>query len=180
MLSNYSIIMLKKDKYNPRQLPDNDSNPRLLVIRVISSANQYIVRYPNGYTDRVNEDWLRGNGMYEPDHASYATIAATMPAVEQEFRRNEPFQKFLENKLPKLYSQVSQAIEAKNHMKQEQQAAHSKPFTIADIMPHAMPAVQEEAPTVSPATNQQDLTIKLLTSIDNKLSTLIELWGGNK
>ena len=184
MLSNYTIVMLKKEKYNPKFLSTKDTTPRLLIIRTIQSSNQYIVRYPNGDTDRINADWLRGNGIYEPDHASYATIATLMSAVEQEFRRNEPFQIFLQQKLPKLYSTISQAIEAKNFARQEAQAAHSKAFTLQDMVniptlsEAARQAAPEALPVVATDTNTMSTTDVLLTSIDKSLKTLIQLWGG--
>lgn len=184
MLSNYTIVMLKKEKYNPKYLHTAGETPRLLIIRVIQSSNQYIVRYPSGDTERINADWLRGNGIYEPSHISYSTVAVRMAAVEQEYKRNQPFKTFLSINLPKLEAQIAQAIEAKNFAKQEAQAAHSKAFTLQDMVnlptlsEVAKQTVPEDLPVVATATNSMSTTDVLLTSIDKSLKTLIQLWGG--
>ena len=178
MLSNYSIVMLKKDKYVQKELPIGDFNPRLLIIRVITTSKQYIVRYPNGFTDRINEDWLRGNGIYEVDHPTYPTHIVKMAAAEEEYKRNEPFRNYLTTMLPNASTVIMQNIEAKNQMKQKLQAKHNKPVTISDMTQLPTITAEPEEPTTVYTT--QDQILNKLTSIDNTLKAMLELWKGDK
>lgn len=180
MLKNYSIIMLLKSKYNQEHVTKADETPRLLIIRLKYEAGQYIVRYPDGFAERVNADWLRANATYETDHPSYRAVASRMPAFEYEFRRSEVFRNFLYEAQPVLAHDIQQLIEAKNLAKYE--ANRAEPFR-----PQIPQEIKEQIPESIPETPRPEqpedtlsavAQITLLKSIDAKLQKLIDLWGG--
>lgn len=168
MIEKFSIVKLVKSKYTAEKVTEQDPTPRVLIIRAYEDTKQYLVRYPNGYVHRVNEDWLTIKSTFTPTHLEYPRIAKTMPAVEMEYRRNEIYATVLHNLQPQLAMDLTQRIEAKHRAIQERNQAPA--FT--------MPTVPTIPEPVAEDTNSSDPTIELLTSIDKSLKTLIQLWGG--
>ena len=165
MINKFSIVKLTKSKYAAEHVTVDDPTPRLLIIRAYSDSRQYLVRYPDSHIHRVNHDDILTKGTFELDHPSYVSIAKDMRAVEIEYRKNEAYHTVIDNRLPQLGLELTQRIEAKHRAYQERQQAPAFTVPVPDL-------------PVAEATNSIDPTIKLLTSIDNKLSTLIQLWGG--
>ena len=170
MVEKYSIVKLVKNKYNQEKITEQDPTPRVLIIRAYEDTKQYLVRYPNGYVHRVNEDWLTIKSTFTPTHLEYPRIAKTMLAVEMEYRRNKIYATVLHNLQPQLAIDLTQRIEAKHRAIQERNQAPA--FTMPTV-----PAVPEP---VAEDTNSSDTTVMLLTSIDKSLKTLIQLWGGQQ
>jgi hypothetical protein len=95
MIQKYSIVKLIKGKYQQDKVTPEDPAPRVLVIKAYEDSRQYLVRYPNNFVHRVNEDWLTTKSTFTMDHPEYYRIAMEMPAVEQEYRRSEIFRHVL-------------------------------------------------------------------------------------
>ena len=165
MIEKFSIIKLMKNKYDTTRVTEQEPTPRVLILRTYEDSRQYLVRYPNGFVQRVNEDWVTTMSIFTMDHVEYARIAKAMPAIEIEFRKNEVFNTTLTNKQSQLAMDLTQRIEAKHRAYQEHNQA--VPFT-----------VQIPSTIVAEATSTTDPTTLLLTSIDKSLKTLIQLWGG--
>lgn len=187
MIQQFAVVKLFKAKYNPEHVTINDLTPRVLILRTYTDSNQYLVRYPDGFIHRVNADWITTKSVFEPGHVEYVQLAKTMPAVEKEFRRSEVYRDFLYNTHPIFAHDLQQIIEAKNRIKAERNAA--PPFTMKQELDRAIAnaSAEDQAPTPNDLepiqfadTNSTQEVLKVLTSIDNHLVTLIQLWGGKQ
>ena len=173
MIDHYSIVKLMKSKYNPAHVTEADPSPRVLIIRGYVDSRQYLVKYPDGFIHRVNEEWITNKSIFSIDHPEYTRLARTMPVIEKEFRRNERFQSYLTLKQPAFATELQQHIEAKHQASNK----YFKPpiNTLSDIadIPALLPVPDVAEDTIVP-----DSVVMYLKSIDNKLNTLIQLWGG--
>ena len=114
MVKRFSIVKLAKAKYDPLKVTEVEPTPRVLIIRTYEDSHQYLVRYPNGFVHRVNEDWVTTKSIFTPEHPEYPHIAKDMPAVFNEFRRNEAYQSALRFAQPNLAMDLEQRVEARN------------------------------------------------------------------
>lgn len=162
-IETFSIVKLHRNKYALDQLKE-DIAPRLLVIKTHTDTAQCMVRYPNGFIQRVDYQDITTKSIFTHDHKDYPKLLLDMYAAQIEWNKNQTFRAYLEQRLPSTAIELAQIVEARNQQYAER---HAQPTLTAPIV---LPDV--------PVNQPMDENILLLRSIDNSLKTLVQLWTG--
>jgi hypothetical protein len=167
-IETYSIVKLHKNKYDKNYLqecydrkciPETDTMPRLLVIGSYTDNAECKVRYPNGAIQRVDYQDITGKSIFTKDHPDYPKLIKDMYAAVIEFNKGTPLKAFLTDLFPQVAMDIEQRLEHRN------QVYKPKELTVPLQLPKTVPTTA--------------LTeLEVLQSIDTKLQTLIDLWGG--
>lgn len=162
-IETFSIVKLHKNKYDQEQLKE-DKVPRLLVLKTHTDTAQCMVRYMNGFIQRVDYQDITTKSIFTYDHKDYPKMLIDMYQAQIEWNKNQTFRAYLEQRLPKTAIELAQIVEARNQQYAER---HAQPVLSAPIV---LPDIPVDTTT--------DESILLLRSIDNSLKTLVQLWTG--
>lgn len=158
-MQQYSIVKLYKAKYNTNKWDVNKKGtPRLLVIFVDEHRGVIKVKYPNGYIQTVTMNDIYPRTVFNKDHIKYPKLLVEMPAARLQLEQSPAFAEYLKRNFPSVLVELSQQIAAKVRI--ESRYSKPTPSTVA-------------VPTVS-----LEHVSTELRAINDKLTTLIALWGG--
>ena len=154
-LQQYSIVKLYKAKYNTNKWNvSKKGTPRLLVV----SSNNYNdilkVKYPNGYIQKVTMDDIYPRTVFKRPY-QYPKLLVEMPAARTQLEQSPAFAEYLKRNCPSALVELSQQIAAR---------VRTEPRHFTPTPP---------APTI----NLEHVSAEL-RAINDKLTTLIAIWGG--
>jgi len=153
-MHQYSIVKLYKAKYNTNKWDVNKKGtPRLLVLFVDENRGIIKVKYPNGYIQTVTMDDIYPRTVFNKDHIKYPKLLVEMPAARLQLEQSPAFADYLKRNFPSVLVELSQQIATKVR-------TEPRYFT----------------PT-PPTINLEHISAEL-KAINDKLTTLIALWGG--
>lgn len=162
LIENFSVVKLTRPTYIKEQIEDcKETAPRVLVIKTFPDTAQCQVRYPNGFIHRVDYQNIIVRCVFDKTHPTYPKLILDMYSAVIEYNKNHTFRAFLEQHHPATAIELAQKVAVRN----ERWAKENPSSTIATKVETPVKATPDD-------------TIKLLTSIDNKLEILIRLWGG--
>ncbi len=157
-MQQYSIVKLYKAKYNTDKWDvSKKGTPRLLVINTNKTNNILKVKYPNGYIQTVTMDDIYPRTVFNKDHKHYARLLVKMPAARTQLQQSPAFAEYLEKECPSALAELSQQLTAR-----EQNYTPSPP----------------EPPAVTAPNVCLEHILLELKTINDKLTTLIAIWGG--
>lgn len=158
-MQQYSIVKLYKAKYNTNKWDvSKKGTPRLLVLFVDEHRDIIKVKYPNGYIQTVTMSDIYPRTVFNKDHIKYPKLLVEMPAARLQLEQSPAFADYLKRNFPSVLVELSQQIAAK--VRVEPRYSPPTPPTVA-------------VPTV----NLEHVSAEL-RAINDKLTTLIALWGG--
>ena len=158
-LQQYSIVKLYKAKYNTNKWDVNKKGtPRLLVIFVDEHRDVIKVKYPNGYIQTVTMDDIYPRTVFNKDHINYPKLLVEMPAARTQLEQSPAFAEYLKRNCPTALVELSQQIAARVRIEPK----HSAPTP----------------PTITAAAVSLEHVIVELKAMNEKLTTLIAIWGG--
>lgn len=157
----YSIVKLYKAKYNADKWDiSKKGTPRLLVVHANKYNNILKVKYPNGYIQTVTMDDIYPRTVFNKDHIKYAKLLVEMPAARTQLEQSPAFADYLKRECPSALVELSQQLAART------QSYAPKP-------------TPPEPPVVTtPDTSLETDILLELKAINDKLTTLIAIWGG--
>lgn len=160
----YSIVKLYKAKYNTDKWDVNKKGtPRLLVVVANEHYDVIKVKYPNGYIQTVTMDDIYPRTVFSKDHINYAKLLVEMPAARTQLEQSPAFAEYLKRNCPTALVELSQQIAARVRIE-------TSPSTPTVHMP--------TPPTITaPAVSLEHIMLEL-KAINDKLTTLIAIWGG--
>ena len=161
-LQQYSIVKLYKAKYNTDKWNvSKRGTPRLLVVSTNSSNDVLKVKYPNGYIQTVTINDVYPRTIFNKDHVNYPKLLVEMPAARTQLEQSPAFAEYLKRNCPTALVELSQQIAARTRIEPRR-------YTPA---PPAPPTV------TAPAVSLEHVIVEL-RAMNEKLTTLIAIWGG--
>ena len=162
-LQQYSIVKLYKARYNTNKWDVNKKGtPRLLVIAVDEYRDVIKVKYPNGYIQTVTMDDIYPRTVFNKDHIKYPKLLVEMSAARTQLEQSPAFAEYLKRNCPAALVELSQQIAAKVRIEPR----------------HRTPIPAPTPPTITaPAVSLEHIMVEL-RAINEKLTTLIAIWGG--
>lgn len=167
-MQQYNIVKLYKAKYNTDKWDvSKRGTPRLLVVNVNKYNNILKVKYPNGYIQTVTMDDIYPRTVFNKDHINYAKLLVEMPAARTQLQKSSAFADYLKRECPSALVELSQQLAART-----QSYALRLPKPPTETTPPEPPVV------TAPDTSLETDIMLELKAINDKLTTLIAIWGG--
>ena len=158
-MQQYSIVKLYKAKYNTDKWDvSKKGTPRLLVVYTNNYNDVLKVKYPNGYIQTVTMNDIYPRTVFNKDHINYPKLLVEMPAARTQLEQSPAFAEYLKRNCPTALVELSQQIAARVRIEPK----------------HSAPA----PPTITAAAVSLEHVIVELRAMNEKLTTLIAIWGG--